>query len=208
MSRYKLFYLSIVLLAFLSGCGPAFKLNPPSEETGFYPTSSNVEAKDIQTYLPFSKIDKVKFIFFKGTYSLNDKIFENFMRTALVNIGFENILNEEELSKLIISNNLSDSLPSISDLVSLNRLSHITGQFLYMKANLSMPAECWFRFDISIIDPLSGEKLLDVSRLELNDLDLDKEVNYPILNLLINWKKDSLKTVSEDISEESFKQKI
>ena len=119
------------------------------------------------------------------------------MKDALIKIGFKKVYSERELSQMIIQSNLSAYVTNISDLISLHNLAKITGPFLVLESSVFLVGDCVFRFDLQIIEPLSSDTYLEISRIRTNWLDMDKEINYPILNVIKQWYDESAKLPHE-----------
>lgn len=89
-------------------------------------------------------------------------------------------------------------MTNISDLVALNKLSKVLGPFLILDANLFLVGDCHFKFNLEVTDPSSTDVLLKVSRFRTNWMDMDTEINYPMMNVVKRWYDDSVKLGPSD----------
>lgn len=115
------------------------------------------------------------------------------MKDALLKIGFKRVYGEKELSQMVIKSGLSQIVSNISDLISLNNLAKATGPFIVMKSRVYRVGDAVYRFDLQVIEPLNSSTCLEMSRIRTNWLDMDTEINYPVLNLIKQWYDESIK---------------
>lgn len=188
--------LSILTLFFILGCA-SFKPANIDVVTGQFPASVEVDKKHIKIYRPLAGIQEANYVYLRAFSSYSNDKFYNFMKDALIKIGFKKVYSERELSQIIIQSGLSACVTNISDIISLHNLAKITGPFLVLESNVFLVSSCVFRFDLQIIEPLSGDTYLEISRIRTNWLDMDKEINYPILNVIKQWYDESSKLPHE-----------
>jgi hypothetical protein len=163
------------------------------QATGQFPASADVDKKYIKIYRPFSGVQNVNFVYLRAYSPYGEDRFYEFMKDALLKIGFKVTYSEKELSQRIIAIGLSNYVTNISDLISLNNLAKVTGPFLVVECNTFRLSDVVYRFDLRLIDPLSGDTHLEISRIRTAWLDVDKEINYPILNVIKQWYDESSK---------------
>jgi hypothetical protein len=188
---YLCIVLVLVLLFSLLGCAPSFRPLEIDSKTGGFKSWGTVKPEDIKEYKLYPGIKNIKFVYLRTKYPSDNDHFYSYLANGLRTIGVKNVLNESELSNYVLSNGLSSYVTSISDPISLHKLSELVGPFLYMDADLDIIRDCTFKFVLKVINPAKNEGLLEVSRIELNDLDLDNEVNRPMLNLIKKWYDES-----------------
>jgi hypothetical protein len=188
--------LLILSLFSISSCA-SFKPANLDEVTGQFPASVEVDKKYIKIYRPFSGVQDINYVFLRAQSPFAGDRFYEFMKDALLKIGFKKTYDEKELSQKIIASGLSNCVTNISDIVSLHNLAKVTGPFLVIECNIFRLTDAVFRFDLQLIDPLSGDTYLEISRIRTAWLDIDKEINYPILNVIKQWFDDSAKLPCE-----------
>jgi hypothetical protein len=200
VSRKGIFNSFIVfsLCVFFIGCAPSFKNAHISSNTGQFESKTEVEPKCIKTYTLLPGVKNAKYVYLKASYSYNDNVFYSFLKNGLMVIGIDNVMNEKEVSTFILSKGLSNYVTSISDPISLHNLAEVSGPFLFIEADLKMVTDVVYRFDLKVTDPATNKTLLDVSRVRLVWLDLDKEVNLPMLNLIKKWYDESAEIKGSD----------
>lgn len=186
-------YLLFIILFIVSGCAKPFKHVDIDPSTDQFPTSVSVDKKFIKIFHPLPGIQEVNYVFLQ-TYTPygNDSFFE-FTKDALLKIGFKRVYNEKELAQMVIQSGLSQYVTNLSDLISLNNLAMATGPFIFMQSRVYRVSDAVYRFDLQLIEPLSGRTFLEISRVRTNWLDMDTEINYPILNTIKNWYDESVK---------------
>lgn len=183
----------IILLFVFTGCAASFKPANLNPTTGQFPTSVEVDKKHIKIYLPLAGIQETNFIYLRAYSPYNNDNFYEFMKDALLKIGFQKVYSERELSQMIIKSGLSKYVTNISDFISLNNLAKLTGPYLIVESNIFPLTDVVYRFDLQLIEPLSGDTCLEISRIRTNWLDMDTEINYPILNVIKQWYDESAK---------------
>lgn len=188
--------LIVISLFLMSGCA-SFQPANIDATTGQFPASVEVDKKYIKIYRPFAGVQDINYVYLRAYSPYGKDKFYEFMKDALSKIGFKTTYSERELSQRIIAGGLSTYVTSISDLISLNNLAKATGPFLILDCNVFRLTDVVYRFDIQLIDPLSGDTYLEISRIRTAWLDVDKEINYPVLNVIKQWYDDSVKTPSE-----------
>jgi hypothetical protein len=178
----------------MTGCAAPFKPANINPQTGLFSTNVEVDKKHIKILSPLTGVQESNYVFLRtyASYGGNDRFYE-FMKDALIKIGFRTVYSERELSQMIIKSGLSVYVTNISDLISLNNLAKITGPYLIVEANVFRVTDTVFRFDLQIIEPLSGDTYLEISRIRNNWFDMDTEINYPILNIIKQWYDESAK---------------
>ncbi len=182
----------LVIFALLSVTGCAsFKPVSIDQATGRFPASAEVDKKYIRIQQPLVGINEVNYVYLRAHSPYGNDRFYSFMKDALLKIGFKKVYSEKELSQLIIKNGLSTFITNLTDLISLNNLAKATGPFIVLDSAVFPVTSAVFRFDVQVIEPLSGDTFLEISRIRTNWIDMDNEINYPILNVIKQWYDES-----------------
>ena len=189
--NFRIVIMLLVILISGWGCVASFKPAEIDKATGQFPASTDVDKKHVKIFQPLAGIKEAKYIYLRTHSQFQNDKFYDFMKDALIKIGFENVYSERELSRMIVRSGLSSFVTSISDMVSLNNLAKVTGPFLVLQSNVFLVGDCVYEFDLEMIEPLSGNTYLEISRVRTAWLDIDKEVNYPILNVIKQWHDES-----------------
>jgi hypothetical protein len=181
----KLELILLLFLVMLTGC-KTFSPRPIDPVTNLYKTSHQVSQDDIKEFINYHELHNVKFIYLRA--GSNKDEYEAFMRRSLNEMGFDDILNQREFTKLIIKSNNTATIPSVTDLVSLHRASKVFGQFLIVETYLyKIDAYPTYQFEIDVIDPVTGETLFRLDRKKAALWDFDEEVVFPGINALKKW---------------------
>lgn len=200
--------LSILSLITLVGCALPFKPAELDPKTGMFMTTVEVDDKYIKIYKPLAGVSEEKFIYLRAYSPYGGDKFYSFMKDSLEKIGFKKVYSEKELAQMIIQGGLSGYVTNISDLISLNNLAKATGPYLVLESHVYPVADTVFRFDLQLIEPLSGDTYLEISRIRTNWLDMDTEINYPIINVIKKWYQESTKLPYKKEKEEPEEKKI
>jgi len=188
VSSKKLVVIFVLLL--MAGCA-SFKPASIDQATGQFPASCEVDKKYIKILQPLAGINEVNYVYLRTHTPYSNDRFYDFMKDALLKIGFKKVYSGKELSQMIIKSGLSTYITNLSDLISLNNLAKATGPFIVLDSTLYPVTNVVFRFDVQVIEPLSGDTFLEISRIRTNWLDMDKEINYPMLNVIKQWYDES-----------------
>ena len=184
----------VILFLFLIPACATFEPVNIDKTTGLFPASAEVDKKYIKVYRPVAGVQDINYLYLRAYSPYGNDKFYGFMKDALSKIGFKTIYSEKELAQRVIASGLSNcGVTNISDLISLNNLAKATGPFLVMECNVFRVGDAVYRFDLQLIDPLSGETYLEISRIRIAWLNVDREVNYPMLNVIKQWYDESAK---------------
>ncbi len=178
----------------LGGCGSPAKYQVPNVnlEVESYPSSSSIDAKDIFTNKPYSDVNRLKFVVLSPKNDLNYSEYKAFMKTSLIKIGFPKVLSETEFANLISEKRLAHKKDSLFDLEFLQKANKALGEFLVIKASLNhKDRHAVWGNQVEILDPESSETLLKFRIHKSLWNDIDKEFNYPAINLINDWYKSS-----------------
>lgn len=205
-------WIAALLLVMFStlGCAPVYQVKSPDPDTGLLPTHLEVPADEILTYIPKAKVRNVRFFLVRTASGGigNNQEFVQFFRGAVQQLGIEQIVTSEELTKMVLRSDLRDSVGNVTDPVALANISREIGPFLILDAVQVHQGYGWFQTRVRITDPEDAERLLDINRIKLNWSNLDKEVNYPVLNVIKKWIDESRSLPSDDTSTTSKDLKV
>jgi len=194
----KKWLISTAFLAVLScgliGCAPAYQVAKPDPATGMLPTEVEVKPEEILVFLPSPKVHGLKFLLLRSAGGgAHTKDFAAFMRSSVKELGIDQILSIEDLTKIVLASPLKESVGNVTDPVALAKISEAIGPFLILDAVQVFQGNAWFETRVRLTDPEASDRLLEIHRIRLNWANLDKEVNYPVLNVLKRWLDESRK---------------
>lgn len=174
----------ILVLALLTvGCS-SLKVAKIDPKTGYFPSKK------------FSNVVKSTPVDLDSMKALVLVPNADFEKGQIKNMGyFDEVITFEDLEKIIITNNLTDEVPSVKDRIGLNKAAKAYRKFL------------WFRYDTRqdgnkvyaqyiLTDPLTledifiTEQYLDYVWAGVND----QTTWYPMYNALLRYIKDNSKT--------------
>lgn len=174
-----------VLLTLLAGCTTEFQAVNVDPHSGYLPTMPNASAPAKKAEMVTSqKIDLAKYegrlLIAGGTF------FEQETR----NIGgFTDIFTFDDLQKRIIAANLQDKVPSVNDLIGLNKAYQNYKPFLFMHFKIETEADNKRYGEIIVTDPGSTQDLM-VAQISLCGAPVcenDQDTWYPLFNSYIDW---------------------
>lgn len=174
----------------LSGCGTVYKVSKPDAQTGLLDTGTEVKPDKIKAFVPSARIHDVKFIYLRsasGGIAGGGPEYDKFLDSELPQLGFPPILRRDDLTKLVVKSNLIDTIGNVTDPVALARLSKAIGPFLVLDIVQVYHGYAVFETDVRLGDPETTDVLVGIARVRTNWANLDKEVNYPVLNVLKRW---------------------
>lgn len=187
-------WLTISLLAIgILGCAPVYQVKTPDPETGLLPTHLEVPAEEILVYTPKAKAREVRFFLVRAASGGlgNNQSFVDFFRSAVKQLGIDQVVTYDELTKMVLSTHLRDTVGNVTDPIALANISREIGPFLILDAVQVHQGYGWFQTRVRITDPEEAQRLLEINRVKLNWSNLDKEVNYPVLNVIKRWLDES-----------------
>lgn len=179
-----------LLIMMMFSCSPTLKVKSVDEETGRFPTDTELKAEEIITDSTV-QIKKYNFLFIKES-QVNMEKYENYVSKTIENIGgFNKYYNQQELEQYIIQNELTDKVTSISDNIGLLNLQKQVGDFLVCETNVEYLGGYNFRFDFTLIDPATTQTVLDIEHKAFNWGGLDRPLFNPVFNYYIDWLEKS-----------------
>jgi len=181
----------ILFVLSVSACSTHHLVKPIDMQTGKFSSYEQISEADIKIYKPIDHFDKVPFILLRAyAYHEPEKHYK-FMVDSLKLLGVENVMSDADLTKLIIKNNLSAQVNSLKNPIALNNLSKIVGPFLILEfVTIPKYGSVWEQALI-VSNPFSVESVLRMERTKTYMMHYDNEFNYPVLDLLNSWVKES-----------------
>lgn len=182
----------IAALFLLAGCAPVYQVAKPDADTGLLPTNVEVKPEEIKTFQPSPVAQRVRFVLLRtASGGLNTEPYNEFVLKALRELGITEIMSRDEFMRMVIDSPLRDTVGNATDPVALSKINDAVGPFIIVDAVQLHAGGAWFETRLRVTDPARAEVLLDVHRLRVNWANLDKEVNYPVLNVLKRWFDES-----------------
>ncbi|RUO19296.1 hypothetical protein CWE08_09950 [Aliidiomarina iranensis] len=173
-------FVVFVMLFILSGC-TTFKVVETDADTGYFPTQQVAVVVKSETIDLSSRKELV--LVPNG----------DFTKGMIENIGyFDRVINFEDLEKIIIQEDLTDEVSSISDRIGVNRAAKEYKPFLWIRWDIR---EDGFRSyqQLILTDPLTlddyfiTETYLDTTWTGITD----QHNFYPMMNALIDYLREN-----------------
>lgn len=181
-----------LLVIVLAGCGPTYQVTKPDAVTGQLPTKVEVKQDEILVFTPSARMAAARFFVLRtGSGNLHTNPFGKFMLESLPELGIRPVMSRDEFVKMVLASELRDSVGNVTDPIALARISDAIGPFLIIDAAQVFQGHAWFETRVRVTDPSDASTLLDIHRLRTNWANLDKEVNFPILNVVKRWADES-----------------
>lgn len=177
----QLFFIYL-LSALLCACGTHMRVAKIDEKTGLLKSEmGEVDKATIVTAkkIPLATYKSMVFVSNGGDYGIN--------QTKEIKY-FDQVLNYDDLQKLVIANNLQDKVPSLNEKIGINKLYHAYKPFLWINfKNVQRENKTFIQLVVT-----NPENLEDVFVSEIfpgygwggvND----QSFRYPLFNALIAW---------------------
>lgn len=175
------------LLLLLSACAST-KPKPLNPVTGLFPTDTVLDSGAVLTNKPFNP--KYKRLAYVKIADGKPKELTQFYLTELRNSHlFDQVDEKSDLEALVIQKNLSDKVPTISDLVGLHKLESSIGPFLIVEPYFEWKGGYNYMGQLKAIDPETGETVLLLQQKAFNWTGLDSPLVYPLLNGFLQWAR-------------------
>jgi hypothetical protein len=176
----------IACLALLTAaCSSTFEKPRLDRATGRFQSNSPVDVAEVGAPFGPQYADMV----YVMTDSKVEK-FNGFFVAAVEQTGsFKSVLDKDALEALVIQKDLADKVPSVSDLVGLNRLSKETGPFLVIEPTVLYLGAFRFQATLKATDASTGRVVLKLQNTATNWAGLDNPLFYPLFNALLDWTK-------------------
>lgn len=187
-----------------AACGPSYQVARPDSSTGMLPTSVEVKPDEIKVFSPMPGINNIKFVLLRTSSNGNHTDpYGEFMKSSIAELGFPKIMTRDELVKIVLSSDLRDSVGNVTDPIALAKINDAIGPFIIVDAVQDFLGRAWFETRVRIVDPANADVLLEIHRVRNNWASLDREVNYPVLNVLKRWLEDSRSLLPAQAPEKS-----
>ncbi|MEO7757289.1 MAG: hypothetical protein ABIS07_11965 [Dokdonella sp.] len=181
----------VVLLAIsMSACSTPHQVVKTDPSTGLLPTDVEVKPEHIKVFTPSARVRDIKFMYVRAV-SGGGEGYVDFLDKELLELGFPAVVHRDELTKLIIQSDLINSVGNVTDPVALAKLSKAIGPFLILDvAQIAGPYSITHTY-ARITDPETADVLLSIERVRNAWVSFDKEVHYPMLNVIKRWLEQS-----------------
>lgn len=186
--------LIILSFVFLGGCSTEFQARGIDSQSGYLPTSlgSGMPVKKANV-LADQKTDLGRY---GGSLLV---VGGDFFRQEAMDIGgFTDIFTVEDLQKRIIARGLQDKVPSVDDLIGLNKAYKEYKPFLFLRFKEDKGSDNNFYLKLIVTDPGSAQDIFvaQVKSCGSTFCDDDQHVWYPLFNSYIDWLRANGMTVS------------
>jgi len=179
---------AVLCVAFgLSACTTTMKPTTLDSKTGLFPTSSLVDAKDIAVQEPF--VPEYAALLYVKTDVKSEKYNDFFMKSFSQLKPYKSVVDKSGMEALVISRGLTDKVPSVSDLVGLNRLAKEIGPFLVLEPDIEWEGGYNFSSSFKVTDASTGKPVLVIKRQAFNWAGLDAPLFYPMMNAFAEWSQ-------------------
>lgn len=199
MQPIKLLMLASIALLTMTSCS-TFVVPQVDLANGQYPTNFELRDEEILNEKAHDNISSVKYLVLINHTSTRAD-FKNksdiFLKQSLTNMGFKNIISENDFLLKIHSLGLSKGVLDIYSKDSLHRINDHSGPFLLMTAQFGTAG--YGKAKIKIFDPKTKQTLYQSVSKSFVFKSYDQQVLYPIINAINNWYKLSLAKQSESI---------
>jgi hypothetical protein len=157
------------------------------------PSLSAIDGDEIKISKPMAGAREANFVYLRVFSNDEPGRLYTFVRDSFVQIGFPKAVIEQDLTKFLIGNGLAQEFQTLNTLISLHRLSSITGPFVVAELSLVRVAADRFEFRAAIIDPVKAETVFSAVRSKVSWLNFDREFTYPMMNAIKQWFDESAK---------------
>jgi hypothetical protein len=173
----------------LSGCviPYTYKQNLPDLRASEAPTYSKVSPEQLTHNKPYRDISRAKFVVLVADSNRDPSGYTRLVRSALESIGFPEILDEVQFTKRLLDAGAQEAKAGVNDLADLRRAADVLGPYLVVQASLYKGGgEAW-RVALTVIDPQGPEIMLKYDVIKIAWISFEKELNYPMFNVLRDW---------------------
>lgn len=186
------FIVIIVASILISACAPTYQIAKVDPETGLIKTSVTVKPEEIKISVPTARVHEVKFVLVRASSGgMFTGPFSEFVVNSIGGFGFPEVIDREAFTQMVLASPLRDTVGNVTDPVALAKVSDSIGPFLIVDAVQVHLGDAWFQTRLRVTDASSAATVFEVNAVRLNWMDLDKEVNYPVLNALKRWIDES-----------------
>ena len=171
-------FITAIFMVFLAGC-TNMKVVEPDPQTGLFPaTKTATITKNVEIDLDNKK-------------SLILVPNGDFTGNMVRNIGFfDEVINFEDLEKIIIRENLTDAVPGVGDRIGLNKAAKSYKPFLWLrwdsrKDGIKEYSQLVLTDALTMEDYFVAETYMDYAWAGVND----QNNHYPMFNALVKYLK-------------------
>lgn len=185
--KFFRFLAAVAPALLLSACADV-KPKPLDPSTRLFPTTTVLDRDAVKTNKPFDP--KFKHLVYVKVPDEKPKAFAEFYVTELRNSNlFDQVASKSDLEAIVLQKNLSDRVPSVSDMVGLHKLQEQIGPFLIVEPYFEFKGGYSYMGQLSAIDPATGETVLVLQQKAFNWAGLDSPLIYPLLNGFVQWAR-------------------
>lgn len=177
-------HFALAVTVLLTACGTQMKVAPVDPTTGLL--KSDTVAIDKATVVTAKSTSLARFGRLAFTTGGGDFGVNQLKATGL----FDQVLNFDEMQRLIVANGLQDKVSSISEPVGLSRLAMAYKPFLWVNLKRINKGRDQY-FQIYAIDPATLEDLF-LAEIKLDPFWKgvnDQNARYPLFNAFIAWAR-------------------
>ena len=180
--------LAVVFVLLMSGCS-TLKVIEVDEKTGYFP-GTKLDAKVVKSV----DVD---------LDSVNDLVLVpngNFTSNMVKNIGyFDEVITFEDLEKIIIMNDLTEEVSSITDRIGINKAAKAYKNFLWIRWDIRNEGTKEYQ-QLILTDPITLEDLfIAETYLDYVWAGVTDQYNwYPMMNALIDYIKKNSETFRQE----------
>jgi hypothetical protein len=169
----------------LGACSSTFQPAHLDPTTGRFAGDARVDT--VETQAPFdARYSKMLYVMTDSKIdSFNDFFIQSFTSMG----SFTTVIGKDKIEALVIQKNLTDKVPSVSDLVGLNRLAKEIGPFLVVEPTVVFLGGYRFQASLKVTDASTGGVVLKITNAATNWAGLDKPLFYPLFNAFLDWTK-------------------
>lgn len=175
----------LVMSLLLSGCA-TYSSSRIDEKTGMYERNSVADPAWITKSVSGVDFSRYTYVYLQTRTNFYPARFEYYVRHALFRNGFARVLNEQELTSLILDTPRLASINSLSDSVAVRRLSDLSGPILRVSYSSTGQGARNYT-DFSVHDLSTGELLFQIKFDKVIWTDSEKETMQPVLNAFKVW---------------------
>lgn len=171
----------------LSACADV-KPKPINPSTGLFPATNVLDGDGVRVNVPFNA--KYRHMVYLMVPEDKPKAFSEFFITELRNSQlFDKVTEKSDLEAIVIQKNLSDKVPSVSDMVGLHKLEQAIGPFLIVEPYVEWKGGYNYMGQLKAVDPETGQTVLLLQQKAFNWAGLDSPLIYPLLNGFLQWAR-------------------
>lgn len=174
----------------LSACSvPVYQIAKPDPQTGYLSTDTNVDVDHVKIFRTSARAHDIRFIYVRTAIAGTN--FPKFLDQELQDLGLPPPVHRDDLTKMVVSSDLINSIGNVTDPVALAKLSKMVGPFFILDVAVKFEGYGLTHTYARISDPETTDVLLEVDRPRVAWTSMDREVNYPLLNVFKRWWRES-----------------